>query len=107
MFSYTPDTGDHAFAVRNSGSSEATASSSVNVVEPVTESDEATVSTDICKDAEPGIDQGDTYIVGLCEWLVKIANRLGIEYEALIGVNPQIGEPNLIYPGQVINLPPR
>lgn len=67
----------------------------------------ATLPADYCKDAEPGIDQGDTYIVGVCEWLTKIANRLGIEYPALIGVNPQIDNPNLIYPGQVINLPPR
>lgn len=67
----------------------------------------ATLPADFCKNAEPGIDQGSTYIVGVCEWLVKIANRLGIPYPDLIGVNPQIENPNLIYPGQVINLPPR
>ena len=67
----------------------------------------APLPADFCKDAAPGIDQGDTYIVGVCEWLVKIANRLGIPYPDLIGVNPQIENPNLIYPGQVINLPPR
>jgi len=67
----------------------------------------APLPADFCKDAAPGIDQGDTYVVGVCEWLVKIANRLGIPYPDLIGVNPQIENPNLIYPGQVINLPPR
>ena len=67
----------------------------------------ATLPADYCNNAEPGIDQGDTYIVGVCEWLTRIANRLGIDYSALIGVNPQIENPNLIYPGQVINLPPR
>lgn len=67
----------------------------------------APLPADFCKDAAPGIDQGDTYIVGVCEWLTKIANRLGIPYPDLIGVNPQIENPNLIYPGQVINLPPR
>ncbi|MCB8980837.1 MAG: LysM peptidoglycan-binding domain-containing protein [Ardenticatenaceae bacterium] len=67
----------------------------------------APLPADFCKDAAPGIDQGDTYVVGVCEWLTKIANRLGIPYADLIGVNPQIANPNLIYPGQVINLPPR
>ncbi|MCP5100060.1 MAG: LysM peptidoglycan-binding domain-containing protein, partial [Chloroflexi bacterium] len=62
---------------------------------------------DVCDDPAPGIDQGATYIVGECEWLIRIANRLGIDYDALIGVNPDIENPNIIYPGQVINLPPR
>lgn len=107
-FSYSPEAGDHSFAVRSSGESEAAASSSVTVAAPAEEeSGDTAVAVDICKNAEPGIDQGDTYIVGLCEWLVRIANRLGIPYESLIGVNPQIENPNLIYPGQVINLPPR
>lgn len=76
--------------------------------EEVTEdSAETSLPADYCKNAAPGIDQGDTYIVGVCEWLTKIARRLGIDYPALIGVNPQIENPNLIYPGQVINLPPR
>ena len=118
-FATTLPTGDYELALRTvdgSGTAVSTdpftfslvaASNSVTVAEPIAESDEATISADICKDAEPGIDQGDTYIVGLCEWLVKIANRLDIPYEALIGVNPQIENPNLVYPGQVINLPPR
>jgi hypothetical protein len=75
--------------------------------ESETETAVAPLPADFCKDAAPGIDQGDTYVVGVCEWLVKIANRLGIPYADLIGVNPQIANPNLIYPGQVINLPPR
>lgn len=67
----------------------------------------AALPTDFCANAEPGIDQGDTYIVARCEWLTKIANRLGIPYADLIAVNPQIANPNLIHPGQIINLPPR
>ena len=109
-FSYTPDAGDHSYAVRNSGASEAAATSNVSVAAPAesgSDADASTLPADFCKDAEPGIDQGDTYVVAACEWLIKIANRLGIEYTSLIGVNPQIEDPNLIYPGQVINLPPR
>ncbi|VAW36596.1 hypothetical protein MNBD_CHLOROFLEXI01-3097, partial [hydrothermal vent metagenome] len=103
-FSTTPDAGDHAYAVRNRGDSEAAASSSVTVAEPAVA---AAPAVNVCQEPQPGIDQGDTYIVGVCEWLTRIAKRLGIEYFDLIGVNPQIENPNLVYPGQVINLPPR
>ncbi len=113
-FSYTPTAGDHTFGVRAVGASEAAATSTVAVAETEaadsdnTSADEAaSLPTDFCSDAEPGIDQGDTYIVARCEWLTKIANRLGIPYGDIINVNPQIEDPNLIYPGQVINLPPR
>ena len=112
QFSYTAEPGGHAFAVRNVGGDEASASVNVTINAPVpvdtAATNEATeLPANYCDNAEPGIDQGETYIVGLCEWLTKIANRLGINYGDLIGVNPQIEDPNLIYPGQVINLPPR
>lgn len=55
----------------------------------------------------PGVDQGGTYVVGTCEWLSKIARALNIDYAALLAANPQITNPNLIFAGQVINLPPR
>jgi len=58
-------------------------------------------------DLYPGVDNGDTYIVGACDWLTKIANSLGVSYSALLAANPQIQDPNLIYPGQVLNMPPR
>ncbi|WP_420645762.1 Ig-like domain-containing protein [Candidatus Leptofilum sp.] len=119
-FSYTPAAGDHTFGVRAAGASETAATSNVTVTEAADSSDssssgetsssgdaEASLPADFCSDAAPGIDQGDTYIVAACEWLTKIANRLGIPYADLIGVNPQIADPNLIYPGQIINLPPR
>ncbi|MEZ4593913.1 MAG: Ig-like domain-containing protein, partial [Chloroflexota bacterium] len=113
QFSYTPTAGDHTFGVRAAGASETTATSSVTVAEAADESatvsadEAASLPTDFCANAEPGIDQGDTYIVARCEWLTKIANRLGIPYANLIAVNPQIENPNLVYPGQIINLPPR
>ena len=55
----------------------------------------------------PGIDRGSTYVVGLCDWLAKIATKLGVSYQALLAANPQIEDPNLIYPGQILNVPPR
>ena len=37
--------------------------------------------------------------------LSKIANENGVSLQALIAANPQIRNPNLIYPGQTIHLP--
>jgi LysM repeat protein len=46
-----------------------------------------------------------TYVVRWGDTLRKIAARLGISVTDLIAANPQLWNPNLIYPGQVINLP--
>jgi spore coat assembly protein SafA len=49
---------------------------------------------------------GGEYTVRSGDTLWKIAQRQGVTLEALIGVNPQITNPDLIYPGQTINVPP-
>jgi len=36
-----------------------------------------------------------------------IAKRTGVKLEDLIAANPQVGDPDLIYPHQVLILPPR
>jgi len=48
---------------------------------------------------------GGTYVVKAGDTLGKIASRMGTSLSALLAVNPQIGNPSLIYVGQVINLP--
>ncbi len=48
---------------------------------------------------------GQTYTVRRGDTLRKIADRLNTTVDALLKVNPQIANPNLIYVGQVINLP--
>ncbi len=58
-------------------------------------------------DRYPGEDLGDTYVVGACDYLIKIARTLGVSYWDLVKVNPQIKDPNYIQTGQVINVPPR
>ena len=50
---------------------------------------------------------GGTYVVQWGDSLRDIADRYGVSVFNVIAVNPQIPNPNLIYPGQVINLPPR
>jgi formylglycine-generating enzyme required for sulfatase activity len=58
-------------------------------------------------DKYPGEDRGDTYVVGACDWLIKIAGKLGVSYPDLLAVNPQIQNPDYIRMGQVINVPSR
>ena len=102
-FSFEPGPGNHEYGIRLVGD-ETVASSVMTTIEtPMTD----TAAVVVCENPEPGIDLGATYVVGVCEWLIRIANRLGIEYDSLISVNPQIENPNIIYPGQIINLPPR
>lgn len=53
----------------------------------------------------PGPTSAGTYVVRWGDTLRKIGARLGISVTDLIAANPQLWNPNLIYPGQVINLP--
>lgn len=46
-----------------------------------------------------------TYVVQWGDTMRKIAARLGVTQSDLLAVNPQIGNPNLIFFGQVINIP--
>lgn len=48
---------------------------------------------------------GGTYIVQVGDTLAKIASRAGTTVSAILAVNPQIYNPNVIYVGQVINMP--
>jgi LysM repeat protein len=55
----------------------------------------------------PSYGYGCTYVVQYGDTLRKIADRFGVSLYDLIGANPQIWNPNLIYVGQVICLPAR
>ncbi|MGH2523566.1 MAG: LysM peptidoglycan-binding domain-containing protein [Anaerolineales bacterium] len=54
---------------------------------------------------QPSVDLGDRYVVGICDTLTKISQRTGVSLAALIAANPQIENPDLIFPGQVIVIP--
>lgn len=47
---------------------------------------------------------GDTYTVQHGDYLKLIANYCGVSYTDILYANPQIGNPNWIYPGQIIRL---
>ena len=46
-----------------------------------------------------------TYTVRPGDTLSGIAERFGVSLDALIAANPQISDPDRIFPGQVINIP--
>lgn len=48
---------------------------------------------------------GNSYIVQLGDYMAKIARKCGVTATDLIAANPQVANPSLIYPGQVLNLP--
>jgi len=48
---------------------------------------------------------GQVYTVQRGDTLRKVADRLNTTVDAILKVNPQISNPNLIYAGQVISLP--
>jgi len=47
---------------------------------------------------------GDTYTVHRGEWLAQIARHCGTSVSHILALNPQIWNPSLIYPGQVLQL---
>jgi spore coat assembly protein SafA len=47
----------------------------------------------------------DTYVVQSGDTLSGIAERFGVSLSDLEEANPQITDPNVIFPGQVINIP--
>jgi LysM repeat protein len=55
--------------------------------------------------SDPGIPVTGAYTVVSGDTLYSIAQRFNTTVAAIQAVNPQITNPNLIYPGQVINIP--
>ncbi len=109
-FDYKVEPGAHSLTVQNAGDT-ASASEAVNV-EVAAAAPPAPApkpATGVCSagNIPLGVDQGPTYIVARCEYMALIAQRTGVKLADLIAANPQVTDPNLIYPDQVLNLPPR
>ena len=54
-----------------------------------------------------GRDEGEVWVVAGCDTLSYIETQTGISLASLLRANPDIIDPNLIYPGQRIVLPGR
>ena len=101
--------GDHALAVQNAGDA-ASLSAVVRVTARAAETTPVAggaQEVDCATNPPHGEDRGDTYVVAACEYMGLIASRTGVSLAALIAANPQVADPDRIYPGQVLKLPPR
>ncbi|HOT92096.1 MAG TPA: Ig-like domain-containing protein [Anaerolineae bacterium] len=107
-FDYKCEPGAHSLMARNAGD-EASTSDTVKIEVAAASKPAPEPATGRCSvDNIPmGIDQGTTYIVARCEYMSLIAKRVGVKLADLIAANPQVKNPDLIYPNQVLNLPPR
>ncbi|BCV21414.1 SafA/ExsA family spore coat assembly protein [Moorella sp. Hama-1] len=63
------------------------------------------VSEAEAKHMQPACPNGFLYTVKSGDTMYFIAQRFGVHLNDLIAANPQIPDPNLIYPGQVICIP--
>jgi nucleoid-associated protein YgaU len=54
-----------------------------------------------------GRDEGKVWVVSGCDTLASISRATGISLTRLLAANPNIHDPDLIYPGQIIRLPGR
>ena len=56
---------------------------------------------------QEGIQHGDIHKVAQHENMYEIAAKRGVKVKELIAANPQVVNPNLIYPSQILKLPPK
>ncbi len=103
-FTLTPTEGAHEFSARQAGNAVATSSIIHVVVGSPPPVAAATAAGAACTGG-PGIQIGQSYLVGPCDTLTFISKRTGISLQALIAANPQIKNPDLILIGQTIRLP--
>ncbi|MDX1523205.1 MAG: LysM peptidoglycan-binding domain-containing protein, partial [Anaerolineae bacterium] len=94
-FTLEPEEGSHVFSARLAGGDQSTDSRTVVVGTPA--------ETDC--DSNLGISRGDNYIVGSCNTFGTVIERTGATLESLIAANPQIDNPDLIFPGDILNIP--
>ncbi len=98
-----PDPGQHTYTAQPAGDA---ASVSAPVTVTIREPETAEGGRECPPDGTHGYQPDeDHYVVGSCDTLSGIAAWLGVTVEALLAANPQITDPDLIFPGQVINVP--
>jgi LysM repeat protein len=105
------DPGDHQIAVQSLDASGNVVSESdavsVSVAAPAptpTPTPRPQPSGGVCVGPR-GRAEGEVWIVGGCDTMTYISKQTGIPLGALIAANPQVKNPDLIYPDQRINLP--
>jgi spore coat assembly protein SafA len=62
-------------------------------------------ASDVSSRYQPAANEGQTHTVERGDTLSEIAEKNGVSLSALIAANPQIKNPDLIYPGEKISIP--
>jgi spore coat assembly protein SafA len=62
-------------------------------------------ASDVASRYQPAANEGQTHTVERGDTLSEIAEKNGVSLSALIAANPQIKNPDLIYPGEKIRIP--
>ncbi len=101
-YSFTPEVGAHTYSVREAGSTVESGPVAVTVTEASAAAEPGTTSA--CKRPE-GTCQGIEYIVVRGDSLFCISRCAGVKLGDVIKANPDIANPDLIYPAQVIKIP--
>ena len=94
-FSLEPELGSHAFSARLVAGGQSLDPLAVEVVR----------AAEVDCETNLGISRGDNYIVGTCNTFGTVIERTGSTLESLIAANPQVDNPDLIYPGDILNIP--
>ena len=101
VYSLTPEVGAHVYSVRETGSMVESEAVEVTVSETAVA---AEPGTSACKRPE-GTCLGIEYIVVRGDSLFCISRCAGVKLGDVIKANPDIANPDLIYPAQVIKIP--
>jgi hypothetical protein len=96
-FTFEPGLGSYQFVARLAANPSIASDTIGNQVVSASDPYDCTINA--------GIDRGDTFIVGTCDTMGTVAQATGVSLEALIAANPQIENPDLIYPGQILTIP--
>ena len=95
-FTFEPAAGDYQFTVRPDGDQTV----SDRVINVRVTADEDSIDCDL----NPGFERGDHYVVGTCDTLSSISQDLDLNFDDFWAANPQVEDPDLIYPGQFLTL---
>jgi LysM repeat protein len=90
--------GSHAVSVRPAGKPEL-ASTPVNITA------QSAAPAPVAAKCGSGKLTPQGWVVAGCDTLTKIAKAVGVSLQALLKANPNITNPNVIFPGQIIKIP--
>lgn len=97
---------DRASAAPEGEQADSQAGAAISVTGSPEESSSQNAAADQSTAASQAAEASQSYQVQWGDSLGKIARRMGVSLSQIMYANPELRNPNVIYPGQVINIPP-